>query len=98
MAQTVNLSASFVPVGTHTGNSSLSSAVVLTPPTGAHQLLIQALTQNIRYTLDGTTPAASVGFVLTAGADPVLIVVGDGMTVTIIQATSGAVAQYQWGA
>lgn len=84
------------PVGAHTGNASLSSAVTLTPPATATAILAQALTANVRYTLDGTTPTASVGFQLKAGDSPVLIDVAPGLTIKVIQEASGADLEYQW--
>ncbi len=89
--------AAFDVVGAHQSNSTLSAAVALTPPAGATRLLIQAFGANVRYTLDGTAPTATVGFRLTADADPVLLLIGAGMTVTIIQEATGASIQYQWG-
>jgi len=85
-----------IPVGTHGTNSSLGTAVALTRPGGAYLLLIQAQSQNLRYTLDGTTPTASVGFQLFAG-DTATILVGAGMAITVIQETAGATITYQWG-
>jgi hypothetical protein len=94
---TVDLSA-FAPVGTHTSNSSLGSVVALTPPPGADQLLIQALTQNVRFTLDGTAPTSSLGFMLKAGDSPVLIPIGaTGQVIKVIEETAGGIIQYQWG-
>lgn len=84
------------PLGTHTRNTSLGTAVTLTPPTGANILRLQALTHNIRYTLDGSTTAtATVGFRLAAGAE-INLPVPSGKTVSVIQETSGAEIQYQW--
>lgn len=87
----------FTLISTHTANSSLSSAVTLTPPTGAHALLIQAITQNIRITFDGTTtPTATVGFQIRAGDPPAIVDVPTGTTVKVIQETASATVQYQW--
>lgn len=86
---------SIIPIGSHTVNNSLSSAATLTKPAGARSLLAQALTQNIRFTLDGTTPTASTGFQLKAGDPPVLIPVV-GSTIKFIEETATAVLQYQW--
>jgi hypothetical protein len=85
------------PVGAHGTNASLGAAVTLTPPAGADRLVIQAQAQTVRYTLDGTTPTASVGFQLFAG-DTATIQVGAGLTVRIIEETSGAAVGYQWAA
>lgn len=84
------------PVGDHTAVTDLDTAVTLTPPAGATQILIQALTANVRYTIDGSTPAASIGFVMYVLADPMAIRLGAGGTLKLIQETAGAAIQYQW--
>lgn len=87
----------FTPVGDHTSNGSISSATALTPPATANALLIQATGQNVRYTLDGTTPTASTGFVLRSDDQPLIIDVGVGMEIKVIQESATATVQYQWG-
>lgn len=84
------------PIGAHASNSSLSSAVTLTCPSGATGLMLQALTQNIRYTIDSTTPTASIGFQWPTGDVGRIIPMSPGQIINIIQETSGAVIQYQW--
>jgi hypothetical protein len=61
------------------------------------KLLIQALNQSARYTLDGTTPTSTVGFQLTAGKDPYVIPLASGTVITIIEAAAACELQYQWG-
>lgn len=85
------------PVGAHVANGSLSSSVTLTPPATANTLLLQATGQNVRYTLDGTTPTATTGFRLRSDDLPVIIDIGVGMTVKVIEETATATIQYQWG-
>lgn len=88
----------FNPVGAHTRNTSLSSVVTLTPPDGATKLLIQAVAQNVRYVLDGSTPSATVGFQMVASDPPIIIPLHkDTNSIKIIQETAGAEVQYQWG-
>lgn len=84
-------------VGSHTQNSTLSSAQTITMSAGTTKLLIQAFTQNVRYTLDGTTPTASKGFRLTAGNDPTMIPVITGQTIKLIEETTSASIEYQLG-
>lgn len=86
----------FRPLGDHTRNSALSAAVTLARPEDANFLLIQAETQNVRVTLDGTTPTATVGFLLTAG-DPVTVLPVH-EDVKAIEVTASAVINYQWAA
>lgn len=85
----------FVAQGAHGVDTTISTATTLTPPSGADALLLQAFTQAVRWTVDGTTPTASTGFQLPAGSS-VLIEVGDGQTVKVIEETATASIQYQW--
>lgn len=87
----------FDPVGSHAQDATISAAAVLSPEVGSNKLLIQAFTNNVRYTLDGTTPTASLGFVLTAGDDPIVIPVGPATIVTVIEETASASIDFQWG-
>lgn len=82
-------------VGTHGTDTTISTATTLTPPVGATKLILQAQGQDVRYTLDGTTPTASVGFILYAG-DTATIPVGQSAVVKVIEATSGGAVAYQW--
>jgi hypothetical protein len=60
-------------------------------------ILVQALTQNIRYTLSaGQAPTAAIGFQLITGNDPIFIPLGTGMTPRFFREASGAILQYQW--
>jgi hypothetical protein len=97
MPQTFELAA-YAPVGSHTVNSSLSAAVNLstTMPTGAKGIMIQALTQNVCYTLDGTTPTASNGFIITAGQPAIVIRMGTAVVLKVIEAAASASIQYCW--
>lgn len=60
-------------------------------------LMVQALTQNIRFTLsNGQIPSATMGFQLVAGDFPVLIPMGTAFTPQFFRETSGAILEYQW--
>lgn len=87
----------FSPVGSNINGTDISSAETLTPPAGATKILIQAITQNLRYTLDGTTPEAAVGFQLKAGDPPLLIPLGIGTSLKVIEEAATCVPNYQWG-
>lgn len=87
----------FTPVGAHSDGVSISSVQTLTCPADASKLLIQALGQNVRYTLDGTVPTASKGFQLKAGDPPVIIPVTSSTTVKVIEESATADLQYQFG-
>lgn len=87
----------FDPVAnSHTENGSLSAAVTITPSTGATKLLLQALTQNIRFTIDGTTPTASKGFQLADGEMRV-IPIGGNTVIKVIEETASADIEYVSG-
>lgn len=86
----------FEPSGSHNDGLDISSAETLTIPSTATKLLIQALTQNIRYTLDGTTPTASKGFQIKAGDPAVLIPLGNTTAIKVIEEAATADMQYQF--
>ncbi len=87
----------FSPLGTHTKNASLSSAVTLTAPAGASFLMIQATGQNVLITLDGTVPTASTGFTLYAGDPPSLVPIAEDTVVKAIESTSTGTINYLFG-
>jgi hypothetical protein len=90
----------FNPIGAHADGTTISSATTLSPPAGLEtnvaKLLIQALGQNVRYTLDGTVPTASKGFRLLVGDQPVVIELGSNTVIKVIEETATADIQYQW--
>lgn len=87
---------SFAVIGSHTQNSSLSSAVTVTLTSGANGLLVQCTGTNVRYTLDGTTPTSTTGFVLYATANPVLLLASnDDTQFKFIESAASAVLIYQ---
>lgn len=88
---------SFDPVGAHSDGAVISSATTLTVPAGATKIMIQALVQNVRFTLDGTAPEAAKGFQLAAGDPPVVIPMGNATVLKVIQEAATADLQYQWG-
>lgn len=87
--------APYAPIGSHTTNSSLSGVVFIAVPANASGLLVQALTQNIRFTLDGTPPSTTVGFQLKAGDPPTLIPAPAGATIKFREESASATLQYQ---
>jgi hypothetical protein len=91
----VGITDTYAPVGAHSSGATISSATTLTKPEGANQILIQALIQNVRFTLDGTTPTTTVGFQLLAGNPPVIIAV-PGASMKVIEEAATASLQYQW--
>lgn len=86
--------AAVIPVGAHT-SLSLANAETLTPPAGTQAVILQAITQAVSFTLDGTVPTSTVGFQLATN-DMLLLDLATSVTIKAIQVTSGAVLQYQW--
>lgn len=86
-------------VGSHTTNSSLSSAVSLTQPANASRILLQAFTQNVRFLFAETTsadvPTATKGFRLLAG-ERIDLSIPAGTILKVIEETASASIQYQW--
>lgn len=87
----------FTAVGAHFSRSDLSTFKTLTPPAGACRLKLQAIDQNVRYTLDGTTPTSVVGFQIFAGDPDREIYVAPGSVVKVVEETATAALQGQWG-
>lgn len=89
----------YYPLGRHLAET--LGAGVFTPAVenGANYILVQAITENIRYTIDeGTPPTSAIGFLLIANdPTPLLIPVGGTRLVRFIRETSGAILQYQFG-
>lgn len=86
----------FSPKGSHTENASLSGVVTIVNAGDCDVVIVQAFTQNIRYTLDGSSPDANTGFQLKAG-DPPLSIPCRYCTVKVIEEAATAVLQYQKG-
>ncbi len=87
----------FEPRGSHSSGADISGAVILVRPAGATQIMMQALTQNVRFTLDGTNPTTGLGFQIKAGDPPMIIPVGSSATLKVVQETATASLQFQWG-
>lgn len=87
----------FNTLGSHSGDADVSSAVTLIPPSGATKLLMQTMTQNVRFTLDGTAPTASIGFQLKGEHPAVIVPIGENTVVKVIQEAATADFQYQFG-
>ncbi|RPJ19473.1 MAG: hypothetical protein EHM33_30215 [Chloroflexi bacterium] len=93
--------ADFVPLTGETHHSVAlgAGALTLSLPLHAQKIMIQALAQNIRYTLEGTAPAAASGFQLKAGDPPrVIELTGNNrLVLKVIRETSGAILEYEYG-
>lgn len=89
----------FKPHKTETHHSLTLPAGVTIPfiPKNAVCIVVQAITQNIRFTLDGVTPTATVGFQLVASATPIRIDLNERITFKCAYESSGAILQYEIG-
>ncbi len=84
-------------IGNHTSATIGSDVTTLTPPTNAVGILVQLETDNVRYTIDGTTPVAgTTGFILYKENPPLLIDIGQNVTLKMTRVTADATLQYQW--
>jgi hypothetical protein len=83
----------------HGREPDLSSVVTPVRPDGVvRYILVQCTGENVRYTIAaGSSPAAALGFRLTAGNDPILIPVeGPDVIPRFIEETAGAALEFQW--
>ena len=92
----------FTPIGNHIPGTDISSATVIMPgdlglDETADKVIIQTTAQNIRYTLDGTAPTATIGCQLKATDDPKEIGISWGVILTVIEEAPTAVLQVQFG-
>jgi hypothetical protein len=70
--------------------------MTLSLPNSASGILVQALTQNARYTLDGFTPTATKGFQMKAGDSPLFIQITRGMVLKFVAETAGSILEYEY--
>ena len=93
MANVHVLAGKYLPLGFEQ-ITDVSSATALTVPTGARLAIIQATTQNVRWRDDGTSPSATVGMQLLAGASYAYS--GNLGQVEIIEETASAVVNISY--
>lgn len=67
-------------------------------PLNANSVAVQAVAQNVRFTMDGSDPSATVGFQLLAGDPAILIIMTSTTTLRFFREASGAILQIQAGA
>lgn len=94
-SQLVASRARYAPVGAHISEAA-ASVKTYAKPGGASGALIQATTQNLRLTLDGTAPTSTLGFQLATSAPPLYIPLAGDEVIKVIQETAGGVVQLQW--
>jgi hypothetical protein len=86
------------PISDHAREALGAGAFTPARPVGTvRYLLVQALVQNIRYTIAATSvPTATVGFQLVLSDPVVLIPIGPDVTPKFFREAAGAILQYQW--
>jgi hypothetical protein len=85
-----------VPIGEQTTDTTVSSATSFTAPERANAALMSAITQSCNFTIDGTTPTATVGLTLKAGDSAIMIPVIPGQVIKVIEQTATANFNIQW--
>ncbi len=81
-------------VGSHTRLDVSAAGDWIVRPEGANHIQMQALTQNIRYTIDTSQSSATHGFQLSAGSVTLIPCPLGG--ISVFEESSGAIIQYQW--
>ncbi len=81
-------------VGIH-NTIACTTAQVITLPTGANAMLIQATGQNIRIRFDNTNPTPASGFQIRAGDPPTLLVLPSGSSFLAIQEAASGFLEWQ---
>lgn len=66
-------------------------------PPNAHKIMMQCGVKDLRYTLDGTTPTATVGFHMAADAAPITIEINENVKLQVIREEANTVLQYEIG-
>jgi len=74
-----------------------AGVIELSIPISAKEIVLQAITQNIRMTLDGTDPTTGRGFQIVAGDPERRIMLSNQTRLKFIREANGAVLQYQYG-
>jgi len=86
----------------HLHREDLATVQTLVHPPGSNPryLMMQALEENVRYTLTvaaaPSTPTAAFGFQLLAGAPQIIVPIAAGIVVRVIEEDPTAELEYQW--
>jgi hypothetical protein len=76
--------------------SNMRTVAHLTVPATATHVEIQAEAQNVRYTMDGTVPTATLGMLFVANAVPKTFLIDDLRTIRFIRVANGAVLNFHY--
>lgn len=82
-------------VGSHLNGTFVNAtSVTLTKPSGATHLYLQALTNALRYRIDGVNPTIAFGFQLAAGTLQLIPCPND--DIRVISPAGAGTYEYQW--
>lgn len=99
----------FIPVGGHKSDATIATATEIFPggnfatdltadqQNRVNVITIQANGQPISYTLDGTTPTATLGFILPVNGTPLRIPLAPSTILKVIETAVTGTLQYQFG-
>ena len=96
MAQTVAPVFVMEPKGSHQNDTTISAATSFTCPDTANGVLISALAQDVNFTLDGTTPTATLGLTLKADDTVIFIAMYGGQVIKVIEQAASATINLQF--
>lgn len=81
----------------HTNHTLGTGVLNLNIHKNAEYIMMQALAQNIRYTLNGTNPSAASGFQLKAGDPPRVHRIGAQTVLKFFREAAGAILEIEYG-
>lgn len=87
----------FYPLDTHISETLDANVYTPTIPTRVKLVVVQAIDQNIKYTLDGTNPTSVAGFLIPKDQHPITIPISNATTLKFIRVASGAILELQFG-
>ena len=96
MAQKVTNVFDMQPIGAHQNDTTISSATSFTCPDRANGVLISALAQDVNFTLDETTPTATLGLTLKADDTVIFLPMFPGQVIKVIEQTASATINLQF--
>lgn len=97
METVTNIPPFMIPVGTQQRIVGLTAVKTIKLVAGEDGVYIQTISQNVRMTLDGSTPTPTgndLGFQITPAMGPIFVRGFPGMTLSFIQEAATATVQY----
>lgn len=86
-----------LPSGLSQTSLTSSAASTVTQKTGSTAFMVQAITNNVYWTFDGSTPSSTNGMTIIAASQPLVLPIGaaGGLTHKFQAATGTAVVNFQ---